>query len=150
MGLFDQIVGGLMGNSGGSSALQGLLMNMLGGNQQGQTNQGETNQGQTNQGQAGQNLPAGGIGGLLATLEQAGLGQAVQSWIGTGNNQPVSPDQLHSALGEEQVQSMASHSGMSTRDLLLQLSQHLPAIIDSLTPHGQLPPQVAEQKSNAT
>lgn len=140
MGLFDQIVGGLMGNSGASSALQGLLTNMLGGNQQGQVNQG----------QAGQNLPAGGIGGLLATLEQAGLGQAVQSWIGTGNNQPVSPDQLHSALGEEQVQSMASQSGMSTRDLLLQLSQHLPAIIDSLTPHGQLPPQVAEQKSSST
>lgn len=137
MGLFDQIVGGLMGSSGAASPLQGLLTNMLGGNQQGQ------------QGEAAQGLPAGGLGGLLSTLEQAGLGQAVQSWVGTGPNQPVSPEQLHSALGEDQVQTMANQSGMSTRDLLLQLSQHLPAIIDSLTPHGQVPGQTPGQGSTS-
>lgn len=143
MGLFDQIVGGLMGNSAGGSPLQGLLMNMLSGqqNQQGQTADGQTNQGQAGQGQTAQGLPTGGVGGLLATLEQAGLGQIVQSWVGNGPNQPVSPEQLHSALGEDQVQAMSNQTGMAPRDLLIQLSQHLPAMIDALTPHGRVPPE---------
>lgn len=123
MGLFDQLVGGLMGNAAGGSPLQGLLVNMLGGGQ------GETTQG----------MPAGGVSGLLATLEQAGLGEITQSWVGTGPNQPVSPDQLHSALGEDQVQTMSTQAGLTPRDFLIQLSRHLPAMIDAMTPQGKVP-----------
>lgn len=131
MGLFDQIVGGLMGNSAGGSPLQGLVMNMLSGGAQNQ------------QGEATQGPMGGGLGGLLATLEQAGLGQIAQSWVGNGPNQPVTPDQLHSALGADQVQAMSNQAGLTPRDLLIQLSQHLPAIIDAMTPHGRLPEEGA-------
>ncbi|HBK05561.1 MAG TPA: hypothetical protein DDZ81_06800 [Acetobacteraceae bacterium] len=72
-------------------------------------------------------MPAGGVGGLLATLEQAGLGEITQSWVDTGPNQSVSPDQLHSAFGEDQAQAMSNQAGLTPRDFLIQLSQHLPA-----------------------
>lgn len=129
MGLLDQILGGLTGGGGGGSPLQGVLMNMLGGGGQ----QG----GMANQGAGGQG--AGGLGGLLATFQQAGLGHIAESWVGNGPNQPVSPQQLHSALGDDQVQNMASQSGMAPQDFLTQLSQHLPNAVNSMTPNGRLP-----------
>jgi uncharacterized protein YidB (DUF937 family) len=122
MALLDQVFGGLMSGTGsGSSPLQGVLMNMLGQSQQGGMGMG------------------GGLGGLLAILQQGGLGDAAQSWVGNGANQPVSPQQLHSAFGDEQVQSMAAQSGMAPHDFLAQLSQHLPNVVNGLTPNGRLP-----------
>jgi uncharacterized protein YidB (DUF937 family) len=59
--------------------------------------------------------------------------------VGNGANQPVSPQQLHSAFGDEQVQSMAAQSGMAPHDFLAQLSQHLPNVVNGLTPNGRLP-----------
>ena len=134
MGLLDQVLGGLMGGSGGSSPLQGVLMNMLGGGQQG----GMGNQGTSDQGTASPGM-SGGLGGLLSSFEQAGLGHIAQSWVGNGPNQSVSPQQLQSVLGNNQVQSMASQAGMGSQDFLSQLSQHLPNAVNGMTPNGQLP-----------
>ncbi len=131
MGILDEIVGGLAGNAGGGSGMQGMLMNMLGGNQQ----QG----GMQPQGAQGTGGMPGGLGGLMASFEQAGLGHVMQSWVGNGANLPVSPEQLQGVLGPQQVQTMASQSGMAAPDFLSQLAQHLPHAVNSMTPNGQLP-----------
>ena len=84
-------------------------------------------------------MMGGGLGGLLSAFEGAGLGHIAQSWVGNGPNQPVSPQQLQGVLGDDQVQSMASQSGMAPNDFLSQLSQHLPNVVHGMTPNGQLP-----------
>lgn len=134
MGLLDQVLGGLMGGSGGASPMQNVLMGLLGG-QQG-AGQQSMNQ---NPGMQGGGGMAGGLGALLSSFQQAGLGHIAQSWVGNGPNQSVSPDQLQSALGNDQVQNMASQAGMQPHDFLSQLSQHLPAAVDGMTPNGRVP-----------
>jgi uncharacterized protein YidB (DUF937 family) len=134
MGLLDQVIGGLMG--GGGSPIQSVLMNLLGGGQQGGAPGGQAfGHGMPSQGSA----DSGGLAGLISSFEQAGLGHVAQSWVSTGPNQPVSPQQLQSVFGGDQVQAMASQSGMAPQDFLTQLSQHLPNAVDGLTPHGRLP-----------
>lgn len=81
----------------------------------------------------------GGVAGFLQQLQNRGLGQAVRSWISIGANQSVSPAQLHDALGGDPVREAAQMGGISTGDLLRQLSQYLPQIIDHVTPDGRLP-----------
>ena len=81
----------------------------------------------------------GGLGGLLSQFENAGLGHIAQSWVGNGPNQSVSPQQLQNVFGEDQVQNMASQANMQPGDFLSQLSQHLPAAVNGMTPNGQLP-----------
>jgi uncharacterized protein YidB (DUF937 family) len=126
MGLLDQVIGGLMGGgAGGGSPIQGVLMSLLGGGQQ--------------TGNQGTGQPAGGLASILSSFQQAGLGHVAQSWVGNGPNQPVSPQQLQSVFGNDQVQSMASQSGMASQDFLSQLSQHLPTAVNGLTPNGRLP-----------
>ena len=86
---------------------------------------------------------AGGVQGLVAMLQQHGLGEAVQSWVGTGANQPVSPAQLGQALGNGGlggvIESMAGKLGTDPQALLGQLAQVLPHAVDHLTPDGQVP-----------
>jgi uncharacterized protein YidB (DUF937 family) len=67
------------------------------------------------------------------------LGNAINSWIGTGQNQPVSPGQLGSALGPDIIKTLAQRSGLSEEEITKQLSQILPGVIDKLTPQGRLP-----------
>jgi uncharacterized protein YidB (DUF937 family) len=81
----------------------------------------------------------GGLGGLLDKLQQGGLGNAINSWIGTGQNQPVSPGQLGSALGPSIIKMLAQKSGLSEEEIAQQLSQVLPGIVDKLSPNGRLP-----------
>ncbi len=81
----------------------------------------------------------GGLSGLLNKLEQGGLGNAASSWVGTGQNQPVSPGQLGSALGPNIINTLSQLTGLSEEDLTKQLSHGLPAIVDRLTPHGRVP-----------
>ena len=81
----------------------------------------------------------GGLGGLLEKLQKGGLGNAINSWIGTGQNQPVSPGQLGSALGPDIIKMLAQRSGLSEEEITRQLSQILPGVVDKLTPHGRLP-----------
>ena len=81
----------------------------------------------------------GGVSGLLEAFQKQGLGGVVSSWVGTGANQAVSPQQVQGALGDQQVQDIASKLGVSTQDASSHIAQWLPAIIDHLTPNGQVP-----------
>jgi uncharacterized protein YidB (DUF937 family) len=127
MGLLD-LIGGLLGGGGSASPMQGVLMNMLGGGEQ------------SRMGMAGQGTGMeGGLGGLLSSFQQAGLGHIAQSWVGNGANQSVSPQQLQTVFGEDQIQTMAGQAGMGSEDFLSQLSQHLPNVVNGMTPNGRLP-----------
>lgn len=86
-------------------------------------------------------LIAGGLGGLLQQFQQRGYGDVINSWIGTGQNQPIQPQQLHEALGPETVDNLSRQTGMNQHDLLSQLAQVLPQFVDRLTPQGRLPQQ---------
>jgi uncharacterized protein YidB (DUF937 family) len=90
-------------------------------------------------GGAAGSILSGGLGDLLHQFTQAGQGQVAQSWIGNGPNQPVSTDDLAKALGADQINTLMAHSGLSRADLLAGLSQHLPEVVDQLTPDGRLP-----------
>jgi uncharacterized protein YidB (DUF937 family) len=80
----------------------------------------------------------GNVGGLLAKLQEAGLGNQVSSWLGNGTNLPLSADQLRTALGNEQLQQVARSAGLPFDSLLGLLSQHLPAAVDTMSPDGSL------------
>ena len=80
-----------------------------------------------------------GLGGLIDQFKRGGLEEIIQSWIGTGENKAITPNQLHSALGPETVDSLAKDSGLPREDLLSQLARLLPDVIDNLTPKGRLP-----------
>ncbi|MEO7068124.1 MAG: YidB family protein [Rhodanobacter sp.] len=86
---------------------------------------------------------AGGVQGLISLLQQHGLGSAVQSWVGTGANQPVTSSQLGGALQSagmgDLLQEAASKLGIDSNDLLGKLSQALPMAVNHLTPDGQVP-----------
>jgi uncharacterized protein YidB (DUF937 family) len=81
----------------------------------------------------------GGVQGIVAQLEQQGLGSTVRSWVGSGANQPITPDQVHQAFGSDVVKQMAAKVGMTPEDLAAKLSQILPQAIDKLTPGGVAP-----------
>ncbi len=88
----------------------------------------------------GQSAQAKGLSGLVDRFHQAGLGQIAQSWISNqAANQPVTPDQVHSALGEQQVTALAEKMGLPKTGLVSVLAGMLPKLVDSLTPNGQLP-----------
>jgi uncharacterized protein YidB (DUF937 family) len=81
----------------------------------------------------------GGLGGLVGKFEQAGLGNVVSSWIGSGQNLPISADQLQSVLGSDAVAGIAAKLGINPADAMGQLSTLLPGLVDKLTPNGQAP-----------
>jgi uncharacterized protein YidB (DUF937 family) len=87
-----------------------------------------------------QNHP-GGINGLVQTFETNGLGGVVNSWIGTGQNQPVSAAQIQQVLGSGPVQQLAQKLGISPEQASSTLSQLLPVVVDKLSPNGALPEQ---------
>ena len=82
---------------------------------------------------------AGGLSGILAKLQQGGLGDAAQSWVGTGANQPVSPDALGGALGPDLMGMIARQLGGNQQQAAGTLADLLPGLIDQLTPQGRLP-----------
>jgi uncharacterized protein YidB (DUF937 family) len=118
MGLFDQLKEGLAAKLGGKSGVSDMLenaMNLI-------------------------NNPAtGGLNGLVETFKSKGLGNVMSSWISTGENKPISPDQIKQALGSDKIQQIAEKVGLSKDAAMQQLSQLLPQIIDKLTPDGKLP-----------
>lgn len=142
MGLLDTVIGSLMGGGAGSSSPMGNILSGLlgGGNQQGGV--GNSGMGGGLGGGAmggGLGSGMGGLGGLMSQFQNAGLGNLVQSWVGNGPNQSVSPQQLQNVFGEGQVNNMAQQAGMQPGDFLSQLSQHLPNAVNGMTPNGQLP-----------
>jgi uncharacterized protein YidB (DUF937 family) len=90
-------------------------------------------------GGAAGSILSGGLGDLMKQLQQGGQSEAANSWVGKGENKPISPGDLSSALGADQIDAIASQAGMSRNDLLQGLSQYLPGVIDHLTPDGRLP-----------
>lgn len=82
---------------------------------------------------------SGGISGLVQQFASKGLGNIASSWVGTGQNLPISPEQVHSVLGSEQVQAIANKAGISPENASSALAQILPQIIDHLTPNGEVP-----------
>lgn len=82
----------------------------------------------------------GGVEGLTSSLRAGGLGDAVDSWISTGSNQPVEPQQLGAALGPDTVSQLSAKTGLSIEALLPLLAAFLPMIIDHLTPDGKVSP----------
>jgi uncharacterized protein YidB (DUF937 family) len=85
----------------------------------------------------------GGVQGIVAQLEKQGLGATVQSWIGTGPNQPISPDQVHQVFGSGSLAQIAAKAGLNPQELAQKLSQVLPTAIDKLTPEGRVPSKPA-------
>ena len=127
MGLLDDVVGAALGKSGSglSSPIAMALMALLASRMSASA--------QTPQGSLG------GLGALIDRLRNNGFEDAINSWIGTGQNQAISPGQLHQALGQETVEDLSQQTGLSHGDLLSQLSNILPGVVDKLTPNGRLP-----------
>src|SRR3981081_1958589 len=82
---------------------------------------------------------SGGLGDLLKQFQQSGQGEVANSWVSPGQNKSISPGDLAKALGADQIDNLASQSGLSRDELLTGLSQHLPDVINHLTPDGRLP-----------
>jgi uncharacterized protein YidB (DUF937 family) len=82
---------------------------------------------------------SGGLGDLLKQLQQNGHGETANSWVSPGPNKQIAPGDLANALGADQINSLMSQSGLSREDLLNGLSQHLPEVVNHLTPDGRLP-----------
>jgi len=82
---------------------------------------------------------SGGLGDLLKQFQQQGLGDQADSWVSNGPNKQISPGDLGSALGADQIEALTSQSGLSRDDLLQGLSKFLPDVVNHLTPDGQLP-----------
>jgi uncharacterized protein YidB (DUF937 family) len=158
MGLLDSVLGAALGGGqqqGGGGALGNILGAALGGGQQQGGGLGSILGAVLGGGQGGGGLNAqlinaaigmlgndgghGGLGGLAAKFQQAGLGDAMNSWIGSGDNHAVNADQVTSALGHDTIGDLASKLGMSHGDAAGQLSQILPGLINHLTPNGQAP-----------
>lgn len=130
MGLLDSVIGALAGGTqgnaagagGGQAALIHIVLGML-----------------TNRGGADSSGGLGGLGDLLSRFQQAGLGDAASSWVGTGPNQPVSPDQVEGALGSDLLSQIARQIGMPQGETAGRLSELLPQVVDRMTPNGQVP-----------
>lgn len=110
-------LGGLLGGLGGRSAAGGGLGGLGG---------------------LGALAGLGGLAGLLGQLSQHGYGQQVQSWVGTGENEPLPPEALSQVFDQQQLAEIAGEAGVSEEDARLGLSELLPEVVDRFTPQGQL------------
>ena len=81
----------------------------------------------------------GGLQGVVSEFEQKGLGGTVQSWVSTGPNQPVSPDDLQRVLGPDLLQQLAEKTGLPVQELSRKLAEFLPQAVDGMTPTGRIP-----------
>lgn len=82
----------------------------------------------------------GGVQGIVAQMEQQGLGGTVRSWVGTGANLPISPDQIHATFGSDVIKNLAAKVGLNPNDLAEKLAQALPQAVNKLTPNGVVQP----------
>ena len=85
------------------------------------------------------NNQPGGLSGLIQQFHDKGMGGLVSSWVGTGQNLPISADQIQHVLGSEQVKELAAKAGISPDVVSSHLSELLPMLVDKLTPNGQVP-----------
>jgi len=118
-------LGGMLGGGGGlgggmPGGLDGLLGGLLGG---------------------GGSSAGGGLGGLLDQFRQNGYGDHAASWVGTGQNRRLAPDELSHALGPDTIDELEQQTGLPRQQLLSEFSEHLPDAVDQFTPDGRLPTQ---------
>jgi uncharacterized protein YidB (DUF937 family) len=126
MGLLDSIlgaVGGKSGASGEANPLIGIVSGLL--------------------------AQSGGLQGLANKFSQSGQGNAFQSWVGMGENQPISNNQIQNALGSEQVNAIATRMGVDPAIASTFLAEYLPKIVDKLTPAGKIDPAADHQQGLA-
>jgi uncharacterized protein YidB (DUF937 family) len=83
----------------------------------------------------------GGLSGMTSKLSNSGMGKQVQSWIGTGENEPVTGQQMQQAMDPNELHSMAEQAGMSDQEASEQLAQAVPQMVNQATPEGQIPQQ---------
>lgn len=121
MGLLDQVTSAVSGVAGGGQGAQNPLVSVV-------------------LGMIGDQR-SGGLAGLVQQFQQKGLGAQMASWIGTGQNMPVSGQQVASALGNDRIAQIAQRLGMPGDQAAQGLAGLLPGVIDKLTPNGQLPDQ---------
>jgi len=126
MGLLDSILGGQNqegGNPGDANPLLGVLTGLL--------------------------AQSGGVQGLLNKFIQAGHGDKVASWVGPGENQPVSPDQVQNAVGTDQITAIAAKLGVDPAQASQLLAKFLPTVVDKLTPGGTIDPNADHSQNLA-
>lgn len=80
-----------------------------------------------------------GLSGLVNNSKSQGLGGVVQSWIGSGANQPIAPQQVQELVGQDRLQQIASRVGIPPAIASIALSRILPSLVDRLTPEGKVP-----------
>jgi uncharacterized protein YidB (DUF937 family) len=106
-------------------------------------------------GQLGGSLGGGGAGGILSgglnelleRFKQSGHGEAAESWVRQGPNQPIAPPQLEQAIGPEVLETLSRQTGLSREELLARLSRELPDAVDKYTPQGRLPTEADFSRS---
>ncbi len=138
MGLLDAVLGSVLGGGQqqGGGALGGLIGGLMGGGQQGGTSPLASILGSL----LANNGASGGLGGLTQAFQKNGMGDVLGSWIGSGQNTPISADALGKVLGPDVLSKISAQAGgVSQGDLLSQLSQILPGVVDKMTPNGQAP-----------
>ena len=122
--------------------LDSVLGPVLGGAQQPQGGQGAGGLGDLGAllgGLLANNGEVGGLGGLVSKFEQAGMGDVIGSWVGKGENAPITGGQLQDVLGSDAISAIAQKLGINSATLLPMLATLLPTLIDHLTPKGQVP-----------
>jgi uncharacterized protein YidB (DUF937 family) len=126
MGLLDSLMSAASGTtegSGGAAPLIGILSGLL--------------------------AQSGGLQGLASRFAQSGQGNAFQSWVGMGENQPISSGEVQNALGSEQVKAIANRMGVDPAQASNFLAEYLPKVVDKLTPKGQIDPNTDHQQGLA-
>lgn len=121
MGLFDEVAGGLLKNVLGEESGQSGMLEII----TGLLRSSET----------------GGLQGLAQTFNEKGLGEVMSSWIGKGENLPITPEQIQQVLGSGQVRQIADKLAVSPDEASKGLAEMLPQIVDKMTPEGSLPTQ---------
>jgi len=119
--------GGQGAGMGGMGDLGGLLGSILGGGGGGRA------------GGAGGMGGMGGLGALLEQFQRTGYGDQANSWVGTGQNMPISPDVIAQVFGRDGLSKIAAQAGLTEAETSHGLSQLLPGVVDKLTPDGQMP-----------
>lgn len=117
MGLLGDILGKLTGGGGNTGEIVSAIGGLL------------------------QNKEFGGIDGLVQKFTKGGLGDIVSSWVSTGANLPITPEQIQKGLGPTQITQMASQVGLNPEAMSKQLAKILPGVVDKLTPEGKVPAQ---------
>jgi uncharacterized protein YidB (DUF937 family) len=119
MGLFDEVAGGILKQVFSSSSVQNNLLQII------------TSYLQSSE--------SGGLGGLVEQFNEKGLGDTVSSWVGSGENLPISADQISQVLGSGEITRIAEQLGVSPEETSGGLAEVLPQVVDRLTPEGSVP-----------